>query len=360
MEWLISVGVVISAFCVFLPVSLKSYLIFTVIVLGVSLILFYKSIEKSEQSKYVWSITLAVVAITSSLFMPLRLMAAMNLMGVYLLGRSILVFQYNKKLEGKSVESEGVKKDPVNESMIPQKGHSADIGTEYPKQKNVPDIDEIKNLIKNELEVIKKQQTNKDIEQKFAQLEAVIDQLKNRSTQNNKRLIEDMLERLKTEKVDFTNTRTLHDTEIRNFLLKTFQVAQNEIDIISPWLSTYAVNSELINKMEHALKRGVSIKILYGYEKANSVSSKSEKESISDEIAEKLITSFKKYENLFRIKRVITHEKLLICDEKYYLIGSYNLLSFGGVFGAKTRKEIMEYSENIQLIRVYREKYFSF
>ena len=58
----------------------------------------------------------------------------------------------------------------------------------------------------------------------------------------------------------------------------------------------------------------------------------------------------KPYKNLFKISHGKTHEKLLICDRKYYINGSFNFLSYSGKFENKFRNEGSTYSENIRLI----------
>ena len=52
---------------------------------------------------------------------------------------------------------------------------------------------------------------------------------------------------------------------------------------------------------------------------------------------------------------------LLICDDKYYLAGSFNFLSFKGDYSApNTRHEGADYSENKEQIKLKREMYFNF
>ena len=144
----------------------------------------------------------------------------------------------------------------------------------------------------------------------------------------------------------------LYNEDIRNKLEQSFQIAQMRVDIISPWLTRYGVNNKMIRLMKAALDRGVSIRIIYGYEGGDL-----EEESIK--LSKNLEQYFHNYNNSFKIRRVNTHEKLLICDELFFLIGSYNLLSFSGKYGHRTRNEMMLYSEDIEILRQLRKKYFS-
>jgi phosphatidylserine/phosphatidylglycerophosphate/cardiolipin synthase-like enzyme len=114
----------------------------------------------------------------------------------------------------------------------------------------------------------------------------------------------------------------------------------------------------VLSLLEQALKRGVKIKILYGF--SHNGSYNDDLSFTSQAIAEELQQRFQRHNGLFSIKLSNTHEKLLLCDETFYLIGSYNLLSFGGKYHEKTRREIMQYSEDREQIRELRAMYFQF
>jgi DNA/RNA endonuclease YhcR with UshA esterase domain len=145
----------------------------------------------------------------------------------------------------------------------------------------------------------------------------------------------------------------IYREDIRAKLELALSTAKGEIDIISPWLSENAINEKLIAMMEKALQKGVTIKIIYGYEGGIL-------ETKSQEIANRLKLIYRNYRETFKIRRINTHEKLLICDESFFMIGSYNLLSFGGRFDSNTRDEIMLFSKESNLIRSLRKKHFNF
>ena len=55
-----------------------------------------------------------------------------------------------------------------------------------------------------------------------------------------------------------------------------------------------------------------------------------------------------------------THVKMLLCDDKYSLVGSYNFLSFVGEYNEETeRAEAVECNVDVCLIAQKRIKYFS-
>lgn len=156
--------------------------------------------------------------------------------------------------------------------------------------------------------------------------------------------------------------RPIKNEEIRLLLENTFQTtAQKEICIISPWVT----NPDIEALMETALERGVTIKLLYGmYDKGmHAASFNTEKRYLfSQANVDKLKQRFSRFGNRFRVKETNTHAKLLIADEMYYYIGSYNLLSFQGKYEEQDElhSEIGDYSENPLMIRFYKETYFDF
>lgn len=143
---------------------------------------------------------------------------------------------------------------------------------------------------------------------------------------------------------------------IRNKFIETFLIAEKEIDIISPWISENVVDEQFIELLENALKRNVTIKILYGIGENND-----ERNKKSEKIASSLISKFQKYGKLFRIKKDNIHYKLLLCDEKFLISGSYNFLSFKGDYdGNDNRIEGAEYIENKDDINLKRKRYFNY
>lgn len=159
--------------------------------------------------------------------------------------------------------------------------------------------------------------------------------------------------------------RPLENEEIRHALLNSFTTAQETLYIISPWISGWVMDPFMDALMTSTLKRGVSIKILYGIGNLNGSDTLKEfdkkRNDSTDYFAEKLKNKYKKYGTNFSMQRGNTHGKLLICDETYYIIGSYNFLSFDGDYStADVRHEMGDYSENRKQIAYYKKRYFDF
>ncbi len=151
----------------------------------------------------------------------------------------------------------------------------------------------------------------------------------------------------------------LKNEQIREVFLKTFEVARDEIDIISPWMNFYAVDEEVIEKMEAALAKGVKIRIIYGL-KDNNESFERNRSFRSDQVAEHLLSRFSEYGPLFQIHRDNIHYKLVLCDELYKLEGGFNYLSFEGDYSkGDVRKEGSPFGRNRGEIEYLRKEYFS-
>lgn len=155
----------------------------------------------------------------------------------------------------------------------------------------------------------------------------------------------------------------LQNSEIRRKFIQALKDSQIELDIISPWVNAHTVNEHIRYLMENLLKKGVKIRIIYGIGSDNSLYGYDDSRSKrSDDVVNELRKQFKKYVKLFVARRDNTHEKVLICDNSYYIIGSYNFLSFDGDYSRESniRKESAFQCFNTDIIRKLRHKKFNF
>gem|GEM_PF-4671515 len=147
----------------------------------------------------------------------------------------------------------------------------------------------------------------------------------------------------------------LRNEKIREMFLATFSIAEDEIDIISPWINGWVVNDNLKSLMSNALERGVRIRIKYGIGDGEDRRSQT-----SEDTVEELRKRFSHYKDRLLIRNANTHEKLLLCDDKYMMFGSYNFLSFAGDYeGTNTRAESVRYDVNKTVIAQQRIHHFS-
>lgn len=146
----------------------------------------------------------------------------------------------------------------------------------------------------------------------------------------------------------------LKNKQIKEKLVYAIENALYELNISSPWMNDYVVNDDLIKKMESCLKKGTIIKIIYGIEGSSS------RECRSDKVAKRLKDRFRDYGDRFKIKKVNSHYKVLICDEKFFVEGSYNFLSFSGEYNKDVRSEGATYNTDLNILRELRCEYFNF
>lgn len=157
------------------------------------------------------------------------------------------------------------------------------------------------------------------------------------------------------------NNRFLKNKEIRDILVRTFKTAKEEINIISPW-ANFKVMDSLKSEIQSAVNRGVMVKILYGIGDFNSYNQKDgdARNIRTEKVLEKYYNDFNK-SGCFKIHKGNTHVKLLICDNKYYVQGSFNYLSFDGSYkDDDLRDELASYSESSTEIQELKKAYFNF
>ena len=155
--------------------------------------------------------------------------------------------------------------------------------------------------------------------------------------------------------------RVIENEEIQQMLYKTLAEAKYEICISCPWLSEWIKRNEhkILDRIGEALKRGVNFKIICGlgcdlaygpdnrYETTKAVRAHMLKEFEDRSV----------YKGRIVFHEENTHFKILICDESYYILTSYNFLSFKGYGGRDNRLEGGEYSENKTILREHKKKF---
>lgn len=115
----------------------------------------------------------------------------------------------------------------------------------------------------------------------------------------------------------------LTTTEHFEKLLESFNEAEQEIIIISPWVAQEVI-CDIETHMKKFINRGGRLWIGYGYPgNVNHKNAQTEKTI-------KLLVKILGTKNFYPVKLGDTHEKILICDKKFAIVGSYNWLSFRG------------------------------
>jgi hypothetical protein len=133
-------------------------------------------------------------------------------------------------------------------------------------------------------------------------------------------------------------------------LEKTLKEATSQILINSPWITQQVIDARFKTHLENALKRQVHVTIIYGFE-----GSKKGKSDI-DQKTEKYFSQLKKrYKERLLIKETKgNHAKVIICDDKFMVVTSFNWLSFKGDKSRPLRTEygtILKNQEEIAKMR---------
>lgn len=117
--------------------------------------------------------------------------------------------------------------------------------------------------------------------------------------------------------------RILSTYEHRPILEQALKEAKHSIIIVSPWIKGDGMDNDLISGIEKALQKKVEVHIGYGISK--------EKEYENWSVRKLKNLQSKSYGKHLKIHYLgNTHEKILICDEKFAVVTSFNWMSFKG------------------------------
>lgn len=191
---------------------------------------------------------------------------------------------------------------------------------------------EISNLT-TQLDAIKNDDDGNDEQQKESAKEKI-------------RFLEKKIEEMKNERK--SSDRILSTYDHRPLLLDALENAQNTVVIVSPWIKSGGLNNEILGCIEKALQRNTRVIIGYGISK---------KEDSDRWILKRLADIQKKKHGnkLLLVKLSNTHEKVLIKDNEYMVITSFNWLSFKGDPNKGFRQETGYYTESKDAIKQMKE-----
>lgn len=228
------------------------------------------------------------------------------------------------------------------------------IDTYMDKQKR--DFNENMEKLLGEVEQIKLNSENSNVEEIISK----VGENYNSVFQSN---VDSLVDRLKYEKlIANSNMKILKNRDIREIFEEAIKKGEKEINIMSPWMNKWVlIDSGIKDLIQKALERKVTVKIVYGIKGNGSSNGDNDRNERSKYLAENMKESFRKYGEKFKIIEGNTHSKIVLCDDKFSLIGSYNFLSFEGRYDNKdTRDETVVYHENKEVIQELRNREFNF
>lgn len=155
------------------------------------------------------------------------------------------------------------------------------------------------------------------------------------------------------EELSRGEARVVKTEEHRPLLLEAVKTATSQLTIASAWINSRTLDDELCKALAAAVRRGVTVRIVWGMgtrgREPQRNRTKGEaalgelKRRIPEEHGGKLI-----------IKRIETHEKFVICDDKFCVSGSFNWLSYRGEMDSEYRRETSLYSERKAVIEAWK------
>jgi hypothetical protein len=144
-------------------------------------------------------------------------------------------------------------------------------------------------------------------------------------------------------------------TASRNVFLKTLRESKESIILVCPWIANYAIDTEAKELIVSALQKGVTVNI--GWGNLNDV--RNDRSKLSKE---RLLRSNNwggygavpwlydlqsQYPNLLKIKILGTHEKFLVCDKQFTMLGSHNFMTSNLTY---SERELGVLTNNLSII----------
>lgn len=120
--------------------------------------------------------------------------------------------------------------------------------------------------------------------------------------------------------------RQVYVYEHPRLLERAINSCQERLMIISPWIRAQVVDRAFLGRLKDALKRGVRVYVGYGL----SDPSAEDLRKADKEAEERLQGLAKRHPNFVLRRFGDTHAKVLLCDSKFCVTGSFNWLSFRG------------------------------
>lgn len=130
--------------------------------------------------------------------------------------------------------------------------------------------------------------------------------------------------------------RQIWTTDIRHNFGKSLQIAKERLIIVCPFLNDDVVNADFIFSLKAAIRRGA--KIYLGIGDDDMAPSEPWKLAARNRALASLERLQKEHAECVTISQRNHHAKILVCDTRFAMSGSYNFLSFRGDH-RKVRKE---------------------
>lgn len=266
-----------------------------------------------------------------------------------------LGIQIAQSFEIMMVMIEQLQKENQQALILMQEHYQDDRDNKYQQQLNM-----LTTLFENQQGVIESYVRKFGIEA-YDDVKEMLESYKEEIKDNNVKLFDEMETFLEQQRQSLIKvvTRPLKNAEISQHLYRALREAEYEVGIISPWVyESVFKTTELESLMIDALKRGVTIKIVYG------INGKQAHKQIQSESGIKYLEKKfrrKKYNGKMLLREHNSHYKMFSCDNKFYVSTSMNVLSNPGATERNNGfawEEGGTYSTDHEQLEYYRQLYF--
>jgi hypothetical protein len=122
--------------------------------------------------------------------------------------------------------------------------------------------------------------------------------------------------------------RTVPVYEHPKLLEQALLSCKERLLIVSPWITSDVVGRWFLDRVEDAIKRGATVYIGYGLDEHGQQSEPRPKQARAVQMLEQLASKYG--HRLVMVRLGDTHAKVLICDDVFAVVTSFNWLSFAG------------------------------
>ena len=149
-------------------------------------------------------------------------------------------------------------------------------------------------------------------------------------------------------------TRVIRSGQHRDLLLQAIDTATSDLVLVSAWIRPEAFDIEVCGKLAGAIRRGVTVRIAWGFgtdPRARMSAQRRDAATRNLRMGEDAISQLQRMvrdvelQDRLVVRRIETHQKFIICDDKFCAVGSFNWLSYRG---EGPRHESSHYTERTQ------------
>ena len=146
------------------------------------------------------------------------------------------------------------------------------------------------------------------------------------------------------EELNGGEARLVKTEEHRPLLFEAARTAVSELTIVSAWVNPRTLDEELCRVLAEAIGNGVTVRIAWGFGTRGRETDRNRVKG--DKALEDLRLKIPRTQRCrLIVKRIETHEKFMICDDRFCVWGSFNWLSYRGQLDEGYRRETSSYSE---------------